>query len=287
MSKQEFLAAYAQMPRGYTYSEVGGIGLFAFPAFANTGLVNHGFTARKGGISTGYLSSLNLSFNREEDSRESVLENYRLFAARAGIGWESMVMDTFEHGVQVLEVGAEAHGAGYIRPSLPDCDGLITSHPGTALVTGHADCVPLYLLDPKRRCIGLAHAGWKGTLGKIGLLAVRKMSQAYGCHPGDLLAGIGPCICRDCFEVSEDLAARFMDVFPKIPLVSPGKRGTQGKAQLDLPMASAAQFLEAGLLPQHISIMDACTFEDPDRLYSHRRDQGRTGGMAAYLQLLP
>lgn len=286
MSTQQFLDAYAKMPRGYQYHEASGVGLFAFPAFSKTGLVNHGFTARKGGVSKGNLASLNLSFNREEDSRESVLENYRLFAARAGIHWESMVMDTFEHGTTVLKVGAAEHGAGYLRPSLPFCDGLITDRPGTALVTGHADCVPLYLLDPHNGCIGLAHAGWKGTLGKIGLLAVQKMIQLYGCDPRHMLAGIGPCICRDCFEVDESLAAKFEEAFPHVPLASPGRPGAEGKAQLDLPMACAAQFLEAGIMPENISIMEACTFEDPARLYSHRRDHGNTGGMVAFLQLL-
>lgn len=287
MKHYDFLDLYARVQRGYHYEEANEIGIFAFPSFLRTGIVSHGFTARTGGVSKSPYASLNLSFTRPNELHENVMENFRRFAARVNIGWECMVMDHFEHGVNVLEVDASHQGMGYLRAPLPHCDGLITKAAGTALITGHADCVPLYLLDPVRRCIGLAHAGWKGTLGKIGLNAVRKMQQRFGSDPKDLLAGVGPCICRNCFEVSEDLAARFMDAYPGVPLISPGKPGRPDNAYLDLTMASAAQFLEAGLTPENISIMEVCTYEEEARLYSHRRDKGNTGGMVAFMQLLP
>jgi copper oxidase (laccase) domain-containing protein len=98
-----------------------------------------------------------------------------------------------------------------------------------------------------------------------------------------MLAGVGPCICADCFEAGEDLGVLFSEAFPDVPCVSPGK---PGKVQIDLGMAAAAQFMEAGIPPSQISLMDVCTFEE-ERLYSHRREKGDTGGMAAFLQLLP
>ncbi|MDR1620241.1 MAG: polyphenol oxidase family protein [Clostridiales bacterium] len=284
MMQAAFLSAYANTNSGYLYDDADGVGIFGFPAFSATGLVRHGFTARIGGVSTGPYTSLNMSFTRPGEPRENVMKNHRLFAKRAGIGWQSMVMDTFEHGVTVLEVDQSHCGMGYFRPSLPYCDGLVTKHAGVTLVTGHADCVPLYALDRKRRHIGLAHAGWKGTLGKIGCNMINMMRTRFGSDPTDLLAGVGPCICGDCFEVSEDLAARFMDAYPGVPLVSPGK---PGKGYLDLAMASAAQFLESGIPPAQISLMHKCTYEDPTLLYSHRRDRGQTGGMSAFIQLLP
>lgn len=283
----DFIDDYARMQRGYIYEESGGIGIFAFPSFLQAGQVAHGFTARIGGISQAPYDSLNLSFTRPNEPHAVVMENYRRFAARAQIDWGCMVMDHFEHGDHILEVDVSHHGMGYLRDPLPYCDGLITKSVGTALITGHADCVPLYLLDPVRRCIGLAHAGWRGTLSKIGLKAVRMMGQCFGSRPDELLAGVGPCICRHCFEVNKDLAARFLEAFPGVPLVFPGKSDRPDNAYLDLEMANAAQFLEAGIKPENISLMQACTYEDEARLYSHRRDKGKTGGMAAYMQLLP
>ena len=94
---------------------------------------------------------------------------------------------------------------------------------------------------------------------------------------------MGPCICQKHFEVDEALGQRFAEAFPGVPLLKPGR---PGHAHVDLPMAAAAQFMEAGVLPEHISISDVCTYCEPERLYSHRRDKGDTGGMAAYLRIL-
>ncbi len=281
-----FQDAYARMPRGYRYAQTyDGVGIFSFPAFAQTNIVRHGFSARTGGVSRGSCASLNLSFTRPNDPQENVLENYHRLAEAADISYDSMVMDNYEHGIQVLAVDAAHRGCGYLSPPLPPCDGLITQTPAITLVTGHADCVPLFLLDTAGHSIGLAHAGWKGTLGKIGLHAARMMMEQFHAKPESLLAGVGPCICQNCFEVDASLADQFADAFPGVPLVAPGK--IPQKAQLDLVMASAAQFLEAGIPAENISLMMVCTFEDARRLYSHRRDAGDTGGMSAFMQLLP
>ncbi len=273
-----------RIQRNHAYREQNGVGFFTLPAFTDTGLVRHGLSSRTGGVSKPPYATLNLSFTRPDERHETVMENYRLFADAANIAWESMVMDSFEHGTTVFRVDASHAGMGYLRDPLPPCDGLITNDPRIALITGHADCLPLYLLDPISKCIGLAHAGWKGTLGKIGLIMARLMETEYGAEPAHMLAGVGPGICAHCFEVDEDLGRRFQEGFPGVPRVLPGK---PGKAQIDLPLAAAAQFLEAGIHPENITLVDVCTYEDPARLYSHRRDQGQTGGMAAFLQLLP
>ncbi len=278
----DFENAWGKISRGCSYIEQSGVGWFSLPAFSAAGFVQHGLTARIGGVSQGGYASLNLSFTRPDEPRENVMENHRIFAKAAGIPWDSMVMDRFEHGTTVLQVDRSNKGMGYLRPSLPSCDGLITDDPAITLITGHADCLPLFFADPVRRCIGLAHAGWKGTLGKIGWHTIRMMQERFGSDPMNILAGVGPCICQDCFEVDADLGQQFADTFTGVPCVAPGK---PGKAQVDLPMAAAAQFLEAGVLPEHISLSGICTFEEPERLYSHRRDQGNTGGMAAFLSL--
>ena len=278
----DFLAAWSKLKVGYKYEIVNGIGFFTLPAFSATVLVRHGFTARCGGISEGPYSTLNLSFSRDDEPYENVLENYRLFADAADIAWDTMVMDSFEHGINIIPVGERHKGAGYLKPPLPPCDGLITNNADITLITGHADCLPIYLLDTEQLCIGLVHAGWKGTLNKICLNAIRLMQLRYNAKPTRLLAGIGPCICRNCFEVSSDLGERFALEYPGIPCVDKTKAG---KAHVDLAMVTVAQCLEGGLLPENISYADVCTFEDERRLYSYRRDSGNTGGMAAYIKL--
>lgn len=148
-------------------------------------------------------------------------------------------------------------------------------------MTSHADCGAFFLYDPENRAVGMAHAGWKGTLLKIGLVMAEAMGRAYGTRPENLIAVAGPCICPKCFEVDEALGEEFARAFD--PAVK--RTGRPGKAYVDLPLCAGLQFLQAGILPEHITLMDACTYEDPERFYSHRRDKGGTGSMAAYMQL--
>jgi len=279
-----FLSAWEQIKPSHTYIEREHVGFFLLPAFSATGKVLHGLCARIGGVSTGAYASLNMSFTRPDEPRENVMENHRIFARAAGIVWDSMVMDSFEHGTTVLAVDSSHKGMGYLRESLPPCDGLVTNDPAITLITGHADCLPLYFFDPVKKCIGLSHAGWKGTLHKIGVETVKAMCSHYGSDPKDIIAGVGPCICQDHFEVDASLAEEFQAAFPGIPLAKPGK---PGKAYVDLPMAAAAQFMEAGILPENISISGVCTYENTDLLYSHRKEKGNTGGMSAFLRLEP
>ena len=279
---KQFLEEYQKITRGAKCHYQNGVGLYTLPALARLPGFDHGFTARSGGVSEGYFSSLNLSFTRPE-KRENVMENYRIFCRAAGVPFDSMVMDNYEHGTTVLKVDRADAGKGYLCDPLPACDGLITNDPAVTLITGHADCMAFYVVDPVKRCIGLAHAGWRGALGRIGASVVQMMAREYGSDPKDIIAGVGPSICPDCFEVGDSVAAEFAAGFPDLPCVLP-REGA--RSHVDLWMIAAAQFAEAGVLPEHISLFNVCTMTTP-RLYSHRRDKGNTGGMAAYLRILP
>ena len=281
MTKDSFLATYRAAMRGYAFHEAGdGVGLFRLPSFSAQDDIAHGFTARTGGVSKPPFASLNLSFTRPEQ-RENVMENYRIFAAHAGIAWESMVMDNYEHGTTVRAVTEADCGRGYLSDPLPPCDGLVTDREGVTLITGHADCMAFYFYDPVRRAIGLCHAGWRGALGRIGSEVVRQMVLHYGCDPKNILAGVGPSICPRCFEVGDDVAALFENAFPDCPLRGVNKHG---RATVDLWQVAMRQFMESGIDPKHIELMHVCTVED-ERLFSYRRE-GRTGGMAAYLVMM-
>lgn len=280
---QGFPDQWQGVQHGHTVISSNGLSRYALPSFCELSGVSHGFSTRTGGVSTGAYEALNLSFTRPNEKKETVMENFRLFAEAFSIPFESMVMDSFEHGVTVYPVDRTNAGAGYLAPALAPCDGLVTNDPHITLVTGHADCMALFFADPVKRAVGLAHAGWRGAIGKIGRVVVEQLVACYGCNPKDILAGVGPCICKSHFEVDAALGDRFSAAFPGVPCTSPGK---PGKAYVDLSMTAAAQCMEAGLLPQHITLMDVCTYERQE-LYSHRRDRGATGGMAAFLRLLP
>lgn len=281
MDKSAFEQIYRSLKTGYRYRTVGQIGIFTLPEFEKQAGIDHGFSARTGGVSRGYFSSLNLSFTRPED-RENVMENYRRFCSAAAIPEASMVMDNYEHGTTVFAVDAADCGKGYTRESLPFCDGLVTNDPRVTLVTGHADCMAFYFYDPVSRSIGLCHAGWRGALGRIGCQVVQRMREHYGALPENIFAGLGPSICGSHFEVGADVADAFCNAFPDIDIRT---EGAPQKAYIDLWRVAAKQFLESGILPEHISLMQLCTVED-DRLFSHRGDHGHTGGMSAYLRLM-
>ena len=173
-----------------------------------TGIVCHGFSTRLGGVSTGYYESLNLSFDRGDDP-EHVRENFRRIGDAIGVSCEDMVMAKQTHTTNVRLVTEEDRGKGVVRErDYTDVDGLITNIPGICLVTSYADCVPLYFVDPVHHAIGLSHSGWRGTVGKIGKHTVEMMKEAFGSRPEDLLAAVGPSVCMDCYEVSEDEIGR-------------------------------------------------------------------------------
>ncbi len=280
MTREEFTQIYRSIRPEHAYRERNGVGIYTIPAFSAYPEIDHGFSARTGGVSEGDFASLNLSFTRPEQ-RENVMENYRIFCAAADIPLESMVMDAYEHGTTVLCVSRHDARRGYDRPALPPCDGLVTDDPEITLITGHADCMAFYFYDPKKHAIGLCHAGWRGALNRIGTEVVRTMTKACGSDPKDIVCGVGPSICPKCFEVGDDVAELFVTAFPQCELLG---ENAKGKATVDLWQVATAQFLESGVEPSHIHLMGVCTFED-GRLYSHRRDKGRTGGMAAYLRL--
>ena len=174
-------------------------------------------------------------------------------------------------------------GNGITRPSVyDDIDGLATDIPGIALVTFYADCVPLYFVDPVHRAIGLAHSGWRGTVAGMGACMVRYMQEHFNSRPEELVAAIGPSICVDCYEVSEEVAEQFREGFPE-DVLQPGK--APGKYQLDLWKANQSILLRAGIPPEHMAVTNVCTCHNPEYLFSHRASHGQRGNLAAFLML--
>ena len=284
INRNAFRSAWEQVPRGFAYHETeSGVGSYTLPNLSALPCVRHGFSARTGGVSTGALASLNLSFSREgSEPRETTMQNYRIFCDAEQIPETSMVMDNYEHGTTVLRVDRRDCGKGWTLPPLPNCDGIVSNDPAVTLMTGHADCMAFYFVDPVKRAIGLAHAGWRGALGKIGMEVVACMQASFGTDAHDLYAGVGPSLCQAHFEVDAPLGEAFRSAFPYTDCLRPGK---PQKAYVDLWQAAIGQFLEAGIQPERMMLAGVCTFEEA-RLYSYRREKPVTGGMSAYLRLV-
>ena len=257
-----------------------------FKNLSATGIVKHGFSTRKGGVSTGIFSSMNLNFKRGDDP-DAVLENYRRMAAALNMRVEDMVLSDQTHTTNIRVITEEDRGKGILRPQdYSDVDGMITNVPGIVLVTSYADCVPLYFVDPVRKAIGLSHSGWKGTVGHIGQKTVEKMNEVYGSEPKDIVAAIGPSICQSCYEVSDDVAEAFRANFTADEAADILLDKGNGKYQLDLWKANWYVLTDAGILPEHLSVTDLCTACHPDLLWSHRKTNGQRGGLAAFLSLI-
>ncbi len=260
-----------------------------FDLLKNAG-VNHAFSTRLGGISEGVFDSLNLRTN-SEDSIENVHENYKRICKALDMNYERMCFSMQTHTANVIVVDEKDAGNG-ITKALPyeDVDGIITNVKDMPLVTAHADCVPLFFYDPVKQVVALAHSGWKGTVGKIGKVTVEKMSEAFGSKPTDILCGIGPSICKNCYEVSSDVAEAFVEVFgeevkSRILSKSIFNPDDCGKYMLDLWEACRIALLEAGILEEHIEVTDYCTRCHPDLFFSHRIMGANRGGQAAFISL--
>ena len=256
-----------------------------FKNLSATGIVKHGFSTRKGGVSTGIFSSMNLNFKRGDDP-DAVLENYRRMADALDMRVEDMVLSDQTHTTNVRVIIEEDRGKGILKPQdYSDVDGMITNVPGLVLVTSYADCVPLYFVDPVRKAIGLSHSGWKGTVGHIGQKTVEKMHEVYGSEPKDIVAAIGPSICQSCYEVSEDVIQAFAKNYDRAVMKEICYRKENGKYQLNLWEANRHVLLAAGILPEHLAVTDICTCCNPTRLFSHRASQGKRGNLAAFLAI--
>ena len=256
-----------------------------YPLFQETGIVTSAFSTRLGGVSEGYYSSLNLSFDRGDDPAR-VLENFKRIGASMGVAVEDMVLSKQTHTTNVRVVTKEDKGKGVMRErNYTDVDGMITNVPGICLVTSYADCVPLYFVDPVKKAIGLSHSGWRGTVGKIGKNTVQLMQENFGSKPEDLLAAVGPSVCMDCYEVSEDVIEQLKEAFEKKYWEDLFYKKENGKYQLNLWKANELIFLESGILPEHMAITNVCTHCNSKILYSHRTMGNNRGNLCAFLAL--
>lgn len=262
---------------------VNGVPLLIYPLLERTNVVKHGFSTRLGGVSTGDCATMNISTTRG-DAPEAVEENKRRLAGALGVKVEDFTFTYQTHTTNVAVVREEDRGTRFM-----ETDGMITNVPGICLVTFYADCVPLYLVDPVKKVIGLSHSGWRGTVHKMGKVTVEKMTAVYGTNPADVVAAVGPSICQDCYEVSEDVIAEFRDSFEECHwqqlFYQKEEQREAGKYQLNLWKANELVLKEAGIPKDQIAVTNLCTHCNPDVLFSHRATGGKRGNLSAFLAL--
>ncbi len=245
----------------------------------------HGFSTRLGGVSKEHLGTMNLSFTRG-DERANVLENHKRFANALGYDENNLVFSNQVHMTNFYKVTSKDAGKGITKESdILEIDGLVTNEPGIPLITFYADCVPLFFYDPKKKVIAMAHSGWKGTVERIGTKMVSYMEEEYGCQAQDIICAIAPSICQKCYEVSEDVALRFLEVFGDGYGEKLLYKKENEKYQLNLHKACEITLLEAGILAEHMDITDICTCCNPEFLFSHRASNGMRGNLAGVMML--
>ncbi|MFK7602540.1 peptidoglycan editing factor PgeF [Deinococcus sp. SM5_A1] len=231
----------------------------------------HAFTTRAGGVSVdqyGAETGGGLNLDDREDDAGRVAENRRRLATALDFGPADFARLDQVHGTEVVTVTGPGVWTG---------DALITATPGVLLAIGTADCYPLLLEDAQAGVIGAAHAGWKGTLGRIAEKTVRAMCE-LGARPERIRAAVGPGICGERYGVGVEVAAQFTQA-------GLGDFVLTGEEQphLDLAGANRAVLLGAGLSEDNIWLSGRCSTETD--FYSYRRDAGKTGRMWAVIGL--
>ena len=237
----------------------------------------HGFTTRFGGVSTGYLESMNIGMHRG-DSPENVAKNYAVLGNALGFDLQKVVLAHQIHENTVRVVTA-ADCQGLDHHEYPECDGLVTNTPGLALVVFTADCTPILLSDPVTGAVGAVHAGWRGTALDICGKAVETMVSAFGCDPGNIRAAIGPNIGFCCFETGVEVPHAMLETFGEA--VREWIRPQGDKYYVNLKEINRHALLRAGV--DKIEVSTSCTVCESNRFWSHRVTKGQRGSQGAVI----
>ena len=239
--------------------------------------VCHGVFTRHGGVSSTPWASLNLGGNVGDDP-QAVRENHRRMYAALDVDSSRACTVWQVHSADVVYASGPTPG----RRWLAAADGLITDRPGVPLAMRFADCTPILAVDPVRGAIGLAHAGWRGTVQGIASALVQAMTTAFGTRPADVVAGIGPSIGPEHYQVGEEVIEAVRAHFGNTDgLISVNP--VDGSAYLDLWAANERDLQRAGV--QQIEIAAISTASNIDEFFSHRAERGLTGRFGAVMCL--
>ena len=243
--------------------------------------LRHAFTTRYGGVSKGYLSSLNLISNHGDDP-DNIVENFRRVSALMGAGPNDCAVTNQVHGNTVRIVNEQDRHA-LLSKIRYEADGLVSATPGLPIACCTADCVPVLLCDANAGVIGAVHCGWRSSVLDILGNALAAM-QSLNAEPGRILAAIGPAIGKCCFETDDDVPNAVREWLSG-DTEGLFQRRTDGKTLVDLRGANARRLQQLGLGPNQIDISEECTFCSHEKYWSHRYTKGRRGGQCAIIVL--
>ena len=259
-----------------------GVEYYTIPLLNNE-KIKTAFTTRHGGVSKGYLSSMNMSFTRGDDEA-NVNENYRRLAQALGVDKDKFAFSYQIHEDNVHEVSENNFKTVYKETqNMVRADALITDKKGVTLVKHSADCAIIYFYDPINNAIGLAHSGWRSTVMNIAGKTIEKMTEVYGTNPKDLLCAISPTIMECCFEVGEEVSDEFEKVFGEnAKTIS----YSYEKPHVNLVNAVTAQLLAAKVFPENIAKAQMCSSCRSDEFFSHRKTKGQCGLSVGIISLV-
>lgn len=264
----------------------GGVVWVSSPALDRLPWLVNGTSTRLGGVSTGHTASMNFCLN-EFDTTENVARNRETFFEAVGIDPESVVNSRQVHktDIAVVDEAMMAMSPEQRATLNGDIDGLTTDVAGATLACYSADCCIVTVADPANRAVGIVHAGWRGTVGKIAAKLLDVMAERYGTDPGDVACSIAPSICRDCFEVGPDVVDAAREAFDvrACEAIFAAHGNGDGKYQFDLWEANAQVLMGAGVPRESIEKPNLCTCCNPDLFFSHRASHGKRGTIMTFV----
>ncbi len=267
----------------FTLNTVDGVSFLTYDRLSRIPFIRHAFSTKLGSGSR-TVHPMDMSF--DHDDREAVTENYRLFCHAAGFDYASLTASSQDHHTFVRVCTSAEKGIGiYREKDILSVDGLVTIEPGLTLCTYYADCTPLFFVDPVTHAIGLAHAGWRGTVGRIAAKVIDTMRESFGTEPADLICAVGPNISVCCYEIDAPCAKEFKALGLDSDRFLFPKGG--GKYMADMLECNRQILLSGGVKPDNIVLSDICTMHHSDLLWSHRATKGDRGTMCAMMRINP
>jgi polyphenol oxidase len=254
-----------------------GLIAYEFTAWQDAPL-KHGIFTRLGGVSEGSFNSLNVG-GTVGDTAQNVKHNMgRIFEALGVDGERACTVWQVHSGDAIVVRGRSAR-----RGWLARADGMVSNVPGLPLTMRFADCTPILFYDPVAGAIGVAHAGWRGTVEKVAANTVTAMTRAFGSNPADILAGIGPCIGPRRYAVRGDVISAVEKAFGGTDGLL--LQGEDDLTYFDLWEANRRVLVEVGLATGNIAVARTCTAENTTEFFSHRAENGKTGRFSAVIAL--
>jgi len=265
----------------YKLNDIQNFKYITFPSFERYDNLIHCFTTRKGGVSQGSFESMNIGFSTG-DREENVRRNIEIMAKKLNINVDDIVETDQTHTDIIKYVTEEHKGRAFGESAFTGVDGLYTDKRNVALMTFHADCTPVFFYDPAKEVIGLAHAGWRGTLQNIAGKMVKEFINDFNSDPKDIITAIGPSLGSCCFEVDKDVADLFLSKNEHYKVFMENKGH---KYYFNLWEINKYSLMKEGIKEENIEISGLCTKCNNDLFFSHRGQGGKRGLLAGVLMM--